>query len=292
MRLNNKGLLLCLALTGCVGGGGPPPLETPEYGDAPMARAADAMPPSQAAPPLQDDESRDAPPPSTGPSGTSDRGATRRDELGIATLSADGGYIARMRGMAPGSVVEVTSLQTGRVTLAIVAPGAPPPNAQIELSPAVAGLIGTTDTGGVRVRRVTPSPTDQTALMNGRAPSPRLATPPALLAGLRAQFDRNMPPPSRSPHQAGMAARPIVAPARAAPAPVATRGPGFYVQVAAFGSADRAAALARSLGGSVSPAGSLYRVRLGPYATSDVAAKARAAAAARGYPDARVVRDN
>ncbi|HEX7693165.1 MAG TPA: SPOR domain-containing protein, partial [Sphingomonas sp.] len=79
----------------------------------------------------------------------------------------------------------------------------------------------------------------------------------------------------------------------AAPVPhaaPATRG--FYVQVAAFSSQPRAAALARSLGGQVIAGGALWRVRLGPYATQNQARQARDGAAARGYGDARVVRED
>jgi rare lipoprotein A len=72
--------------------------------------------------------------------------------------------------------------------------------------------------------------------------------------------------------------------------PAATRS--YYVQVATLSSRDRAAALAKSLGGTSAPFKSLWRVRTGPFSDAKSAAQARDAAAARGYGDARVVRED
>ena len=82
---------------------------------------------------------------------------------------------------------------------------------------------------------------------------------------------------------------PVAVPPTPQPAPV--KG-SYYVQVATLGSRDRASALAKTLGGSAGPFKSLWRVRTGPFADAKSAAQARDAAAARGYGDARVVRED
>ena len=67
-----------------------------------------------------------------------------------------------------------------------------------------------------------------------------------------------------------------------------TDGRPAGVQAATFASLDHARALAETLGGRVEPAGRLYRVRLGPFATMADAQRARDDAVARGYGDAIV----
>ncbi len=62
------------------------------------------------------------------------------------------------------------------------------------------------------------------------------------------------------------------------------------VQVGAFSTRERAAAIAAKVGGSVSPAGKLFRVRIGPLASEAQAAAALAKAKAAGVGDARVQR--
>jgi rare lipoprotein A len=59
--------------------------------------------------------------------------------------------------------------------------------------------------------------------------------------------------------------------------------------VAALSNADRAATLAKALGGSVAPGGGLFRVRLGPYHDQRSAQNARDGLAKRGYGDARII---
>lgn len=72
-----------------------------------------------------------------------------------------------------------------------------------------------------------------------------------------------------------------------AAAPIA---PGrYWLQVASFSDPDRAAALAARLNGEVVAAGRLYRVRLGPLNSARAAERARDAAAAQGYGDARLI---
>lgn len=72
-------------------------------------------------------------------------------------------------------------------------------------------------------------------------------------------------------------------------APVqAARSEGWVVQVATMSTGARAEAVARATGGAVSPAGRLWRVRMGPFATRAEADAALAKARRAGYADARV----
>ena len=69
-------------------------------------------------------------------------------------------------------------------------------------------------------------------------------------------------------------------------------GTGIYhVQVGAFSSESRANAAAKSVGGTVSKAGNLWRVRMGPFATEREAHGGLATAKTKGFRDAVVQRD-
>ena len=70
-------------------------------------------------------------------------------------------------------------------------------------------------------------------------------------------------------------------------APAAQTGK-FAVQVGAFSNQANAKAAASKVGGSVSAAGKLWRVRMGPYATAAQAKAALAKARSAGYSDARI----
>lgn len=253
----------------------------------------------------------DGPPPTTSPNATSDRSPDRYDEVGYAAIANDApqAYVAKVKSMAAGGYAEVTMLDSGRTTLVRSDGEDVAAGTLAWLSPVAAAAIGLDGKAPVRVRRVTPSPADQHALAEGRPPSPRLDAPPSLLAGLRVRLPAGPAMPGRAGQLPRTPFPPAPAPAFVPSAParsasvrvvrrttaLPTAAParlGRYVQLAAFASADRAAALARSVGGTVSPAGKLYRVRTGPYPTPAQAAHARDAAAARGYGDARIVRDN
>jgi len=260
---------------------------------------------------------QDAPPPSDGPQATSDRSPDRYDEVGYATWygnelagnrTASGtpfdprAFTAAHRTLPIGSYAEVTSIETGRTVLVLINDRGPfTPGLVIDLSQAAAQAIGVASRKPVRVRRVTATPADQNALKNGRAGSPILDTPPALLAGLRARLT-GQPVATAAPRAATPPPPPIAAPrnpviAPRAPAtvpvrPAVTVKGRYYVQVAAFSSRERADAAARGLGGTATPFNKLWRVRTGPFADAKSAQRARDAAAARGYGDARVVRDD
>lgn len=78
---------------------------------------------------------------------------------------------------------------------------------------------------------------------------------------------------------------PAVAPV---PKPV-VQASGLYVQAGAYSTKARAEAVAKSIGGSVSSAGRVWRVRVGPHNDRGQAEAALAKVRAAGYVDARVV---
>ena len=164
------------------------------------------------------------------------------------------------------SYAEVTALDTGRTILVRINDRGPfVPGRIIDLSYGAAKQLGIArqGTARVRVRRVEPSERARAALRAGRTAAPV--------------------PPTRA---ASLPAAPVPAPAPA--------GRGDYVQVAALSDRGRADSLAASLGdlgaSEVVPAGALYRVRIGPF-TAENLVSALAQARARGYQDARIVRD-
>ena len=330
MRWNKGGLAFglgpCVVLLGCVGGGGSDggPRSPARVSGGPLQGGyPQTYPPSvpQESPqpkgrpaPLSADEADAGPPSSDGPSATSGRGESRYDEVGYATWYGDElaggrtasgvpfdpkGFTAAHRTLPLGSYAEVTALDTGRTILVQINDRGPhQSNLLIDLSQGAARTLGITGREAVRIRAVTASPSDLAALRAGEPGVPRLDTPPALLAGLRQRLT-SIPRPVAGPPkiQLRLPLDRIPPEPQAAKVPVRKPMPalvtnGFYVQVAAFSSQPRAVALARSLGGQAVPAGSVWRVRMGPYSTKNQASQARDAAAARGYGDARVVRQD
>ncbi len=72
------------------------------------------------------------------------------------------------------------------------------------------------------------------------------------------------------------------------PAPMPATGAGYFVQIGAFSSQARAEALAGQAGAQVIPAGAIWRVRMGPYASRRDAEAARQDLRSKGYRDARI----
>ncbi len=180
------------------------------------------------------------------------------------------------------SWVEVTNLDNGRQLVVRVNDRGPFVEGRIiDLSLRAAQLLGMdrAGTAPVRVRRVFPQ--GDWALL-----TPPLAQPGG-------------PPHSRVtmanavPHtQQQLAER---APGQAVPPAMQPAGGGrHWVQVAALSDRGRAEALAGELGrfgpaSALAAAAGLWRVRLGPFATAEVAAEALARLRAGGWADARVV---
>ncbi len=195
------------------------------------------------------------------------------------------------------SYVEVTALDSGRTILVRVNDRGPMDNRRlIDLSEAAAKQLGIADKpAAVRVRRVSPPQSERAALRAGQAVPERLETPDSLLKILRAKAAA-LPPLSEVPAVAVAAPTPL--PATRVPDPAATPDPAkpvvagsYFVQVAAFSTRARADAAAASVGGNVSAAGNLWRVRMGPFADAAAAQNALTAAKAKGYDDARILRD-
>jgi len=82
------------------------------------------------------------------------------------------------------------------------------------------------------------------------------------------------PTPAPAPHKAAFAAEP--------------KAGDYVVQAGAYSTSDRATHVAYVLGGKVSPAGHLFRVRTGPFATHSEAEASLAKVRAAGYTDARI----
>ena len=221
------------------------------------------------------------------------------------------------------SYAEVTSLTTGRTILVRLERRGPmASNHLLALSPAALAQIDATAETPVRVRRVNPPEEQRTMLRAGNSAPLRMDTPMALVTVLRRRLAA--PAEVAAPVQVAAVARaPVVQPeprvaeataaqtdanealpplAGATPPPVAadavTDNPpanvaaarsAFVVQAATFSTQDRANRAATALGGAVTPAGNLFRVRTGPFPTRAAAEASLANVRAAGYSDARIL---
>lgn len=216
------------------------------------------------------------------------------------------------------SYVEVTALDTGRTILVRVNDRGPMVNDRlIDLSRGAAEQLGLTGgAAAVRVRRTNPPASEKAQLRAGKPAAERIATPDSLLAILRNKM-KALPVPTNAPAAAiavpsaapiasgkvkpgadrfiveGTGAKPAPPPKPATPA--AKPAPGatgnHIVQVAAFSTEARANAAAKAVGGTVSKAGNLWRVRIGPFASDADARAALGKAKAKGFGDAVIMRD-
>lgn len=250
------------------------------------------------------------------------------DQVGYAYADGEGGTAisAAHRTLPLPSYAEVTSLDTGRTILVRIERRGPMTgDGLIALSPGAAaqlGIAAATKTP-VRVRRVNPPEVERAALRRGDRAPERMETPKSLVAVLLRKLNPGLPGAAPAPGSQPMsplaAAAPVAPPAAgkpqklgpsAASAPsrpplavaVPTAGPspaakpslpargGSVVQVGAFSIKANADASAAKLGGHVSPAGRLWRVRMGPYTAPAEAAAALAKAKGAGYSDARIQR--
>ena len=224
------------------------------------------------------------------------------------------------------SYVEVTALDTGRTILVRVNDRGPMVGDRlIDLSRGAAEQLGIVDgVATVRVRRTNPPLAERAQLRAGRPALERIGTPDSLLAILRSKI-KAMPVPKTAVDP--VAAQPVApiasgaakpgddrlivqgpgtimpaaksavgakpAPAATKPAPAAKPAVSgkYVVQVGAFSSESRANAASKSVGGTVTKAGTLWRVRVGPFASSADAQGALGTAKAKGFRDAVVQRD-
>lgn len=250
------------------------------------------------------------------------------DQVGYAYADGEGGAAisGAHRTLPLPSYVEVTSLDTGRTILVRIERRGPMTgDGLVTLSPGATAQLGINAVGKtpVRVRRVNPPEVERAALRRGDRAPERMDTPKSLVAVLLRKLNPGLPgaapapgstplptpaavpvpvtgtkapkpaasrpvtaaPASASSHSAAAAPKAAVTPA----APASMRGRSV-VQVGAFSSKANAEASAAKVGGHVSPAGRLWRVRMGPYAAPGEAAAALAKAKGAGYSDARIQR--
>lgn len=245
------------------------------------------------------------------------------DAVGYAGVGSDGGSAvsAAHRSLPLPSYIEVTALDTGKTILVRAERRGPMRgNALVELSPGAAVQLGVAGMprAAIRVRRVNPVEQDRALLRMGQPAPARMDTPKSLLTVLGRKLDQQdgnvRPAPLATPPselttppapvpvkgQPVKPAKSVVKPAAApvpssvpapAPKPAAVAAHGkFIVQVGAFASRANAQGAASKIGGSVSPAGKLWRVRMGPFASEAEGKAALAKARAAGYSDARIQR--
>ncbi len=215
------------------------------------------------------------------------------------------------------SYVEVTALDTGRTILVRVNDRGPMVGDRlIDLSRGAAEQLGLTDgVAAVRVRRTNPPAAERAQLRSGKPVPERIGTPESLLAILRSKA-KALPVPKTAVAAAPVASQPaapiasgtakpgddrfvVEGPGTTKPAakpaaatkPAPAAGGRYVVQVGAFSAESRANAAAKSVGGHVTKAGNLWRVRMGPFAGDAEARGALAKAKAKGFRDAVVQRD-
>jgi rare lipoprotein A len=201
-------------------------------------------------------------------------------------------------------------------------------NFLVGLSRAAASQLGVMAGAPVRVRRVNPPEQERAMLRAGQQAPARMDTPKSLVDVLRRKLPNGEGPVSDEyelasaplrPEPAAddsLALPPLDGPSYSAPAAVRTssRAPvvypaarqpvvypaasdeeyeevyedGFVVQAGAYSSWENANRVARVIGGEVSKAGSLYRVRTGPFSSRREAEASLAKVRAAGYSDARI----
>jgi rare lipoprotein A len=228
------------------------------------------------------------------------------------------------------SYVEVTALDTGRTILVRVNDRGPMVGDRlIDLSRGAAEQLGLTDgVSAVRVRRTNPPVAERAQLRAGKPVPERIATPESLLAILRSKA-KALPVPKTAvvaatpvaaqpaapiasgtakpgddrfvvegpgttkpaPKPAATKPAPVAKPATTAAKPAAAVAGKYVVQVGAFSAESRANAAAKSVDGHVTKAGTLWRVRVGPFASDAEARGALGKVKAKGFRDAVVQRD-
>ncbi len=245
------------------------------------------------------------------------------DAVGYAGVGGGGagGISLAHRTLPLPSYVEVTSLRTGRTILVRAERRGPMAGSNlVELSPGAAAQLGVEgQRAPIRLRRVNPPEPERALLRSGQRAPERMDTPMPLVGVLMRKLEPAAAPvlitpsapvtapkpvkaePAKpAPKSAAIAAAPV-SPKKAAPAaeaakpnpPVAGRPVAkgnVVIQVGAFSTAERAAAAAHKVGGTVSVSGKFHRVQIGRFSSAADAASALAKARAAGYSDARIQR--
>lgn len=221
--------------------------------------------------------------------------ALNYDEVGYAIRDTDAGpgVTAAHHTLPLPSYIEVTELNEGRTALVRVERRGPMNGNQLlALSADAMAQLGIASSAPVRVRRVNPPEIERAKLRAGERAPMRIETPSGLLTVLRRQLPD-------APTTAAIRPAPIEAPVPAAtptpePAPpaAAVATTGYYVQAGAYSERARADRVAARIDGQVYPAGRLWRVRSGPFASTAEANRDLARIRAAGFRDARVVRED
>ncbi|MBV1916640.1 MAG: SPOR domain-containing protein [Sphingomonadaceae bacterium] len=242
------------------------------------------------------------------------------DAVGYALVGQGGnGSVAAAHKTLPlPSYIELTRLDTGRTALVRVETRGPMRNdTLVEITEGAASQLGIAPDSKtpVRIRRVNPPEVERAMLRSGNEARLRMDTPKALLTVLKRNLVKQSPlgnlrnapaivpvdPDPVKPQRASPVAKPAVKPKAETPEPAparpatvkassANQAAGFYVQIGAFSTQNRANKAAGPLQAVVSKPGSLWIVRLGPYASSRGANTALEKARAAGYNDAMVRR--
>ena len=242
------------------------------------------------------------------------------DEVGYTAIDAGGDEtVSGAHHTLPlPSYVEVTSLETGKTILVRLERRGPMTGSSlVGLSAGAAGQLGAKAGTPVRVRRVNPPEQERALLRAGQQAPERMDTPMSLVNVLTRKLPEDSAPKAAEPpapanastntgstestvpplpplepvemaeSTAEPAPSPVPAPPQAPDQAVAAEG-DFVVQAGAFSTRDRAERVAQVIGGKVSKAGSLYRVRTGPFLTRKAAEASLAKVKAAGYSDARI----
>lgn len=195
------------------------------------------------------------------------------------------------------SYVEVTSLDNGRTILVRVNDRGPVSHKLlIDLSRGAAEQLEVKcGRPAVRVRRVNAPEQDQEALRSGKRAAERLPSPDILLAALR----KKLPPETETAASATAASKvneaktlnPVIVKMTGTKKAEnrAVNGTSYGVQVGAYSSRARAEQIAKQVGGAVTQAGKLWRVRIGPYQDEATAQHERDRVIASGFKGAPIV---
>lgn len=227
------------------------------------------------------------------------------DDVGLAVVETGSETTADIsmahRTLPLPSYAEVTALDNGRTILVRIERRGPLSGpAFVALSAGAFAQLGADPAQplGVRVRRVSPQEYERSLLRTGQRAPERLATPKPLLEVLRRRLAAKDPSSVPSPGDAVVPARtemtdtpPLALPAKPLPSKgPAPRSKGSYeVQVGAFANRSGAESTAKKLGGTVSSAGKLWRVRTGPFDSRAEAGAAQTRARKAGFADAQIV---
>ncbi|MDF0542460.1 septal ring lytic transglycosylase RlpA family protein [Sphingobium sp. H39-3-25] len=190
------------------------------------------------------------------------------------------------------SYVEVTSLETGRTILVRVNDRGPfSSDRVIDLSRGAAEQLGIAGRGNVavRVRRVSP-PDGERAMLRDGGKVPARTT---LAAHLLDAFRRKMRAASEKLGKVFKPAEGSSTPGLNGTKSTSVGGTGapsgYAVQIAAFGSANRARQLASRVGATAMQSGAVWRVRFGPYPDQAAAQSGVRLARTKGFNDVRIV---